>query len=178
MDEIALHILDIGMNSVAAGANHIEITVVEDPGADRLEVAIADDGKGMEAEYVSEVLNGFASSKEERKRRIGLGLALLKQTAETCDGGIRLESEPGKGTRVEAWMRHSDLDRPPVGNLADTIFALSVGVPTVDVEYTYRKEGTVTHFDSAEVRRTLRPGTSLQSPEGVRAVRRALGSKE
>jgi hypothetical protein len=177
VDEMALHVLDIGMNAVAAGARRVEITVVEDVEKDRLEITVADDGRGMDPEEVRAVLERFSSGKAERKRSVALGLALLRQTAETCDGEMSITSAPGAGTRIDAWMRYSDYDRPPLGSLADTVFALCVGAPEVDVECTHRRSGTVTCFDSAQVRRALGPGVSLQSPEGVRAVRRALGSK-
>lgn len=177
MDEIALHVLDIGMNAVAAGARRVDITVVEDVEEDRLAICVVDDGKGMDPEEVRAVLERFSSGKAERKRSIALGLALLRQTAETCDGEMSITSAPGQGTRIDVWMRHSDYDRPPLGSLEDTVFALCVGAPGVDVALSHRRNGTVTCFDSAQVRRALGPGASLQSPEGVRAVRRALGSK-
>jgi len=178
MDEIALHVLDIGMNAVAAGARHVVVTIVEDVEKDRLEIRVVDDGKGMDPEQVRDVLERFSSDKAQRKRPIALGLALLRQTAERCGGGLRITSTPGRGTQVDAWMRHRDYDRPPLGNLADTLFALCLGAPEVDVQCTHQKNGTVFHFDSAQVRQALGPGVSLQSPEGVRAVRRALGSRE
>ncbi|MBI3946502.1 MAG: ATP-binding protein [Armatimonadetes bacterium] len=174
MDEIALHILDIAMNAVTAGARRLEIAVHEDHERDRLEVRVADDGKGMDAEQLRRVLEQFASDKSGRRHPIGLGLALLEQTAEACGGQMRVASRPGRGTEVAAWMRLSHVDRPPLGDLKDTVFALCVGAPDVDMALTYRRNGWTARFGSAAVRRELGPGQSLQSPVGLRAVRRAL----
>ena len=52
MKELALHILDILHNSIAAGATLVEVTVVEDTMEDILEFSITDNGKGMSPEFV------------------------------------------------------------------------------------------------------------------------------
>lgn len=178
MDEIALHILDIAMNAVGAGARRVTITVRENPEADRLEVCLADDGRGMDASRLQAVLRNFASEKAGRRRPLGLGLALLAQTAEQCAGEMHITSTPGEGTRVEAWMRYRHIDRPPLGDLNETLFSLCVGVPELDVEFSHQRNGVVGRFDSAAVRTALGPEASLQSPEGMRAVRQALCALE
>ncbi|NLC55899.1 MAG: ATP-binding protein [Armatimonadetes bacterium] len=177
MDEIALHILDLAVNAVSAGARRVTIAVTEDLAQDRLVVRVADDGKGMDAQHLDAVVERFASEKTGRRRPIALGLALLRQTAEQCGGEMRVESAPGQGTQVEVWMRHGHINRPPLGRRDETIFALCLGAPGVAVEFTHCRNGTVTHFDSAAVCQQLGPGASLQSPEGIRAVREALESK-
>lgn len=176
MDEIALHILDIAMNAVSAGAGRIAIDVAEDSANDRLEVRISDDGKGMDEEHLRQAMETFASEKNGRRKPIGLGLALLRQTAERCGGKMRVQSRPGRGTQVEAWMELANIDRPPLGDLESTIYTLTLGAPDVDVKFSHRVGGAVSRFDSAAVRRALGPKASLQSPAGVRAVRQALWS--
>ena len=52
MKEIALHILDIAENSIAADARRVEITVEEDVVDDRLRVSVQDDGRGMDGSTV------------------------------------------------------------------------------------------------------------------------------
>ena len=101
MDEIALHILDLAVNAVSAGARRVTIAVTEDLAQDRLVVRVADDGKGMDAQHLDAVVERFASEKTGRRRPIALGLALLRQTAEQCGGEMRVESAPGQGTQVE-----------------------------------------------------------------------------
>ena len=87
MREIALHLLDLAENSVSAGAHAIEISVCEDLDADRLTARIEDDGRGMDEETVKKVTDPFYTSRTTRK--VGLGIPLLKEAAEACNGGRR-----------------------------------------------------------------------------------------
>ena len=64
--------------------------------ADRLRMGVEDNGKGMDAEMVARVTDPFVTSRTTRK--VGLGIPLLKAAAEACNGGLAIQSEPGKGT--------------------------------------------------------------------------------
>ena len=66
-----------------------------------------------------------------------IGLAFLRQTSEMCGGTFHVHSAPGNGTSVTASMRFSHIDRPPLGNLNDTILALCAN-PDVEVHLYYR----------------------------------------
>ena len=59
MEDLSLHILDIVENSIAAGADRVEIRVIEDIRKDILSVEIKDNGKGMGADVLSKVLIHF-----------------------------------------------------------------------------------------------------------------------
>ena len=54
-EELSLHILDIAMNSMAAGASTLQITVIEDARRDALTIRIRDDGRGMDAATLQRV---------------------------------------------------------------------------------------------------------------------------
>lgn len=154
-EELSLHILDLAMNSLAANAQRVEITVLESARRDRLVVRVRDDGRGMDPATLERVLTRRSSSKRDRKKPIGLGLALLRQTAETCGGGFHVRSAPGRGTSVTASMRMGHVDRPPVGNMNATILALCAANPGVDVRLRYRSDREEFSFSSLE-----------QSPKG------------
>ena len=47
MIELALHMLDISQNSLRAGANLVEMILIEDIKKDRLTIRIKDNGCGM-----------------------------------------------------------------------------------------------------------------------------------
>ncbi len=81
-EELSLHILDIAMNSLAAGARTLRITITEDARRDLLTIRVQDDGHGMNEDMLKRVLADLTTTKRSRKKDIGLGLALLRQTAE------------------------------------------------------------------------------------------------
>ena len=149
-EELSLHLLDIAMNSLAANASVVEITVYEDHRHDLLLVRVRDNGSGMDARTLDAVLNNFATSKTARKKAIGLGIALLRQTAEMCAGHFHIRSAPRAGTSVTTSMRLSHIDRPPLGDIQSTILALCAANPAVDVRLRYRTDNQTYQFSSQE----------------------------
>jgi hypothetical protein len=150
-EELSLHILDIAMNSLAAGARTIRIAVIESVKRDWLILRVRDDGRGMDEATLKRVLSDCLSGKVNRKKPIGLGLALLRQTSEMCGGTFHVRSAPGKGTSVTASMRLAHVDCPPLGDLDATILALCAASPDVDVQLDYQSDGQRFHFSSKEL---------------------------
>jgi hypothetical protein len=136
MREIALHLLDIAENSVAAQGRNICIAVHEDLKNDCLWACVEDDGRGMDAETAQRVLDPFYTTRTTRK--VGLGIPLLKLAAEQSEGRLILSSEPGKGTRLEVSFQHSHIDRMPLGDLAATFLAVLVSYPDIHWIFNYR----------------------------------------
>jgi len=160
-EELSLHILDIAMNSLAAGARTVRITVAEHAGRDSLLIRVRDDGAGMDEPTLKRVLAAPITTKLSRKKGIGLGLALLRQTAEMCGGKFDIRSRLGAGTTVAASMKLSHVDRPPLGDLNATILALCAANPAVDVQLHYLSDEEQFHFSSkepAEKKGASRPG--------------------
>ncbi len=135
MREIALHLLDIAENSVAAHASEIAISVSEDLVGDRLSAVVLDNGKGMDAEMVRLVVDPFVTSRTTRK--VGLGIPLFKAAAEMCNGGFEIASEIGKGTRLSVEFQRSHIDRMPLGDLPGTILTLVVAFPEIHWLFEY-----------------------------------------
>jgi signal transduction histidine kinase len=133
--EIALHLLDIAENSVAAQAKTVFIAVCEDLPADRLSASVKDNGKGMDAETLASVVDPFVTSRTTRK--VGLGIPLLKAAAEACDGQLQIASQLGKGTTLEVEFRRSHIDRMPLGDLGSTILTLVVAYLQIHWLYFY-----------------------------------------
>jgi len=180
--EIALHLLDIAENSVAAGAKRVQITVKEDVHNDRLNIVVQDDGKGMDEQLLARVTDPFVTSRTTRK--VGLGIPLLKAAAEACNGCLRIASQPGRGTRLEVDFQRSHIDRMPLGDLAGTMLTLVVGFPKVHWLFTYQANGEEFVFDSEPILREL-GDVPLTEPailsflrevlcEGVRRVQETL----
>jgi hypothetical protein len=135
MREIALHLLDIAENSVAANAKNITLTVCEDLQGDRLTASVIDDGRGMSAEMAATVVDPFVTSRTTRK--VGLGIPLFKDAAESCNGSFVINSEIGKGTRLDVEFQYSHIDRMPLGDLSTTILTLFVAYPNIHWLFNY-----------------------------------------
>ena len=173
MREIALHLLDIAENSVAAEGKDISVHVLEDLVQDRLTVSVIDDGRGMDAATVEQVQDPFYTTRTTRS--VGLGIPLLKLAAEQAEGSFSLESEPGKGTWVEAEFRHSHIDRMPLGDLSATFLTLLISHPQIDWTLLYRVTSGNTDsreflFESADLKREL-GDISLTEPEVLTFLR-------
>jgi PAS domain S-box-containing protein len=65
--------------------------------ADRIEVAVHDNGSGISRADLQRVFEPFFTTKEPGKGT-GLGLAIARNLVSEHSGSIRLESEPGMGT--------------------------------------------------------------------------------
>lgn len=162
MRELALHLMDIAENSVAANASRIEIAVDENTQQDRLEMRVSDNGKGMDAEMIARVTDPFTTSRTTRK--VGLGIPLLKAAAEACEGSLEIQSTPGIGTQVFVAFQRSHIDRMPLGDLASTFISLLVSHPETNWSFHYRMDDQVFLFDDAPVKETL-AGVSLTEPD-------------
>ena len=171
MRELSLHILDIAENSVSAGGSRVEVSVIEETVNDRLSIVISDNGKGMDAETVSRVLDPFVTSRTTRK--VGLGLPLLKAAAEGCNGELTIESEPGVGTTVQVSFQHSHIDRMPLGDLAETWLTLLLGSPEVNWVFYYQVDDAIFFIDDLELKRELE-GISITEPGVIRIIRELI----
>ncbi len=171
MEDLSLHILDIAENSVAAGADRVEITVDEDTKNDLLTLEIRDNGRGMDKETIQKVTDPFFTTRTVR--RVGLGLPFLKQAAEECEGRFSMASEKGKGAIVSVSFRSSHIDRKPLGDIGATIMVLLAGNPGVDVLFTYKKDGYTYWMDTRVIRKELEE-VPINSPEVLKLIRKDI----
>jgi hypothetical protein len=162
MRDISLHVLDIANNSLEADASLIEILVEEDIAGNMLRVKIKDNGRGMDEETVRKAVDPFYTSR--KTRRVGLGLPLLKASCERCGGTFSIKSKPGEGTEIYAGFRYDNIDRPPLGDMPETIFSLVVLNPSIDFVYRHSRNGHVFMMDTREIKKILQ-GLPLNTPE-------------
>ena len=99
MREIALHLLDIAENSVAANARSINLKVCEDMHCDRLTASVSDDGKGMDEGTIQKVFEPFFTTKRSHGGT-GLGMHLVYNLVTQTMGGI-IECYSNQGRGVE-----------------------------------------------------------------------------
>lgn len=177
MREIALHLVDLAENSISANAKTVRIDVCEDFRANRLTAVVEDDGDGMTEEVVRQVTDPFFTSRTTRN--VGLGIPLLKASAEACGGELRITSAKGSGTRIEATFQHSHIDRMPLGDLPATFTNLALGHPEVHWVFTYafnppyKDKPRVFEFDDQSLKETV-DGLPLTHPAVISYVRTTL----
>lgn len=110
-------ITDLVHNSIEAGATETTLKVEETE--TNLNVAIVDNGKGMNAKTLEKAKDPFYSDgQKHRHRKVGLGLPFLFQTAEMTGGTAAIESEEGIGTTVRFSFDRLNVDLPVFGNFA------------------------------------------------------------
>jgi len=113
--------MDLVQNSVEAGANLISLTMAEMPG--KLLFQLKDNGCGMTKEELIKVRDPFFTDGiKHSRRKVGLGIPFLQQTLQLTDGELRIESEKGKGTEIEAVFKTDHIDTPPVGDISSFLF--------------------------------------------------------
>jgi len=168
IEALDMHLLDLVQNAYSADSTRIEISILCDEAADRLTMIVEDDGRGMDDETLQAVERGFFSSK--CKACVGLGIPLLRQTAEQCDGHFEIESRPKEGTQVVAEFRRSHVDLPPLGDLAATFLNILVTAEDRRVSITYRCDERVLEIDT-ETLSDLLGDLPLQHPEVIRFLR-------
>ena len=155
MRELSDNIMDIAQNSISAGASLTEVHVKVSHQDDRITFTFRDNGCGMKEEMVQSVLEPFTTSRKTRK--VGLGLPLLKQTAEMTGGTLDIRSTVGVGTTVTATFGLDHIDRPPMGDVAGAWFSLVVMNPEKEFLFTYDYDGQVFTFDTREIRAAVAP---------------------
>ncbi len=133
MKELSLHILDVAENGINAGADCVMISVEEFCEENRFQITIADNGRGILPDLIQNITDPFYTTRTTR--RVGLGLSLLKAAAEQCNGSMRIDSEPEKGTSVIAEFEYDHIDRAPLGDMCGTMITLIMGYPDVAFEY-------------------------------------------
>ena len=80
------------------------ISVRIEKGAPGTRVVIEDTGEGIPKEDIPLLFQPFFGSKN--KKGMGLGLAISKRIADLLGAELRIESEEGKGTTAEVFLKH------------------------------------------------------------------------
>ncbi len=164
MNELTLHIIDIVENSVLANASKVSIIIRIDEKANLLSIKIEDNGKGIDRQLLSDIESPFYTTKKDRKIKVGLGIPLFKFSALQSGGDFRIDSEVGKGTSIEATFQLNNIDRPPLGNLLDTIISIIIGHQNIDFDILIDNNGKLFHLNTADIKNELE-GVPLSYPD-------------
>ncbi len=164
MRELSLHILDIMQNSIKAEATHIHLEVNEQILENTLTIIIEDNGKGMSQEMCNQVTNPYVTTRTLRK--VGLGLPFFKQLCDECEGQLKIESELGKGTRIEASMSYNHIDRLPLGNIGSTLGTVIMAKPDIHYTYTHIYNSKSFQLDTLQIKEIL-DGVPIENIEVI-----------
>ena len=162
MRELADNILDIAQNSISAKASLVEIAISVSHAKNAVALCFTDDGCGMSREMAQAVCDPFTTTRKTRK--VGLGLPLLKMTAQATGGDFSIDSCLGEGTKVSVSFGLDHIDRPPMGDVPGALFTLVLMNPAIDFLFTYDYDGENFTFDTRVIRETVAP-IPLDNPE-------------
>lgn len=171
MKDLAMHIMDIVQNSISAGATLIRVTIFESVKGDSLQLTINDNGKGIPAEILEKVTDPYVTSRTTRK--VGLGLPLLKQHADSTGGNLTIESKEGIGTSVIATFGLTHFDRQPLGDIAGTMVLLAGANLKIRFVYDHSTEFGKYKFDTDEVNEMLE-GMSISEASVMRFLKEMI----
>jgi len=133
MEDLSLHIMDIAENSLRAGAENVDIRLVEDAENHTLTLEIVDDGPGMNEETLKNAMNPFFTTKDGKK--FGLGLSLLSQASEDVGGEMKVEKGEERGLKITAIFHTDNIDMKPTGNIKGTLRVLRAAHPEVNFSF-------------------------------------------
>ena len=153
MKEISMHILDIAMNSVKAKATMLEINVEESKKDNVLRFSIIDNGIGMSDEMTKKVIDPFFTTRTTRK--VGLGLPMLKESCERCNGKFTINSQLDKGTTVNCYFERNNIDRAPLGNMGDTIMTIINCLDDCELIYNHVTDKGSFSLKTVEIKKIL-----------------------
>ena len=162
MREIALHILDLIQNSIAASSKKVFLDVNEDEEG-YFVFRICDDGKGMSADLLQKIRDPFVTTRLTRD--IGLGIPFIAMSTEQSGGHLTIRSKEDVGTTIEAAFLRDHLDRPPLGDLAATIRVILATNPDLHFIVRYRYGNNCFEFESLAAKEILGEEMDFSFPE-------------
>ncbi|MFA5554930.1 MAG: ATP-binding protein [Phycisphaerae bacterium] len=169
MIDLAMHMMDIVQNSIRAGAKKIGIDFIENNDEATLLFRVTDDGSGMNEESLEKLHDPFYTTRTTR--RVGLGVPFLKMTCEQTGGYLKVQSEEGKGTFIEAAFRTDNPDCLPLGDIAGYLTLLLRANADIHFRFTYNLDELDFTLDSEELNEQ---GIELQHAEMLSMVKQFI----
>lgn len=108
--ELQQVLVNLIVNAVHAMPEGGRLSASVRDGADGVEIAIADSGRGMAPEVLARIFDPFFTTKQAQGT--GLGLSISQQLVTDAGGRISVTSVPGEGSRFEIFLPRADLADP------------------------------------------------------------------
>jgi hypothetical protein len=168
------YIVECAANAVEAGAGTVVIQVNQQ--ANRLMVSVADNGPGMDEQTLARITDPYATDGVKHPgRKVGLGLAFLKQALEATGGEFDIKSELGLGTSVEFSFDLNHIDTPPLGDMVSIGLSVVTLAGAQEVSVVRIKEGSRYRISREELVEALE---DLESAESLVLARSFIQSQE
>lgn len=149
MREWALHVMDLIENSLRAGASVVSVGVSAAPATGTLDIVVEDNGAGLDIP-LDRAGDPFYTTKP--RKAVGLGLSLFKTALEEAGGSFVAERPECGGLRITGIVPLKNVDRKPLGDLAETIWTLAVANPDVEFRLQASVDDNVRALSWHEVR--------------------------
>jgi len=171
MRDLSMHVLDIAQNSIKAGATLVTVAFDKDEKG-LLTFSVRDDGCGMSPDFLARVTDPFTTTRTTRK--VGLGIPMLKQSAEMGGGSFGIESEVGAGTYIHASFDTHNIDCIPLGDICDSLLTLVVLNPEKPEFLFQASSGECSAcFDTRQIREVL-GGLPLNEPDIIAWMKESI----
>ncbi|MBN2300181.1 MAG: sensor histidine kinase [Acholeplasmataceae bacterium] len=150
MDDLSLYLQDLIQNSIAANSTVIYCEIEE---KELLHISIKDNGCGMANEQLKNAISPFYTTRKTRK--IGLGLSMIKMLTEQTEGFFDIQSIPNKGTTLRLGFDQNHIDMPPLGNLGEMVYMISIHQNVNEFIFTYSKYNQKYQYRLSEFKNLL-----------------------
>jgi len=97
-------IMNLVSNAIKFTPPEGRIDIIGQDFPDRIQISVADTGRGIPKEYLDKIFDKFQQVETEERTGSGLGLTIAKYGVESHLGKIWVESEMGKGSKFSFWL--------------------------------------------------------------------------
>lgn len=168
MEEIAMYILDIVNNSLAAGSKNIHVYIRDSEQYNIIDILIVDDGCGMDEETLKKVTDPFYTSRTTRN--VGLGVPMFKDSVEMTGGYFVIDSRRSVGTTLNGTYIRNHLDTPPMGDIIETMITLIQFDESVDYIFEYNEDDHEFVLNTIDIKEILED-VPINTPEVLNWLR-------
>jgi hypothetical protein len=162
MQDLSMQFSEIIVNSLNADSSLITILIEDSETKDKIIFEVIDNGRGMTKEFLEKLTDPFQSTRKVRK--IGLGTAFFKEMCDQCEGEFKVESKVGKGSTVSTYVRKTNIDVPPMGDIPGMMMAMLTNTKDVNIDFTYKSDVGTFHLNTKEIQNILGDDVKITDP--------------
>lgn len=162
MEDLAMHVLELLMNSLEHNASRIEIFIYSSEAKNRIYFKISDDGDGMALDMSVKAVDSFVTTRTTRK--VGMGLAFMKSLCDYTNGSYHIKSKLNEGTSISFDVQKDHIDLPPLGDMGEMVMFAFVKKPDISLRFEYKTDDDSFNFDTIKLNEEIED-LSYDNPE-------------